>query len=69
MKSKMSGGGPFITLGLTSLFCVSTIAYSHYVQVRDKEEMREGVRRDKQRQKLKRDMRIKAENDMIERQK
>ncbi len=50
-------GGPMAILGVSTLFTVGTIVYSHYAQVRDKAEMRAGVERDKilLREKRKRD--------------
>jgi hypothetical protein len=40
-------GGPMAILGVSTVFTVGTIVYSHYAQVRDKAEMRAGVERDK----------------------
>ena len=51
---KPNNKGPFVALMTTSIFCIGAIMYSHYAQVRDKEEMRDGVRRDKERLKIKR---------------
>lgn len=48
-----SNRGPFVALATTSLFCGGAILYSHYAQVRDKEQMRDGVRRDKERLRIK----------------
>jgi hypothetical protein len=41
--------GAAVVLGLTSVATIGAIVYSHYAQVRDKQVMREGVERDKQR--------------------
>ena len=49
--------GPFIALTIRMAFCGGAILYSHYAQVRDKEEMRDGVRRDKERLRIKRQKR------------
>jgi hypothetical protein len=41
--------GPAVTLGVVSLVTCGAVAYSHYAQVREKEVMRAGVERDKER--------------------
>jgi hypothetical protein len=41
--------GPAVTLGVVSLIASGAVAYSHYAQVREKEVMRAGVERDKER--------------------
>jgi len=46
--------GPAIALGLTSSIAIGAVFWSHYSQVRDRTQMREGVERDKMRMKLKR---------------
>ena len=46
--------GPAIVLGLTTSMTAYAIFYSHFQQVRDKKVMREGVARDKERIRLKR---------------
>ena len=46
--------GPAIVLGLTTSITAYAIFYSHFQQVRDKKVMREGVARDKERIRLKR---------------
>jgi len=51
---KMGGPGPIGTMGVTSLIAIGAIAYSHDSQIRDKELMRAGVERDKERLKQKR---------------
>ena len=48
--------GPVIALGLTSSIAIGAVFWSHYSQVRDRQQMREGVERDKMRMKLKRQM-------------
>ena len=45
--------GPKIALGITSSITLSAIVYSHYSQVRDKQVMKEGVERDKERIRIK----------------
>jgi hypothetical protein len=42
-------GRPAVTLGIVSLIAMSAVAYSHDAQVREKEVMRAGVERDKER--------------------
>ena len=54
----MSGGipkirAPAIVLGITSSVTLYAIFYSHFQQVRDKQVMRAGVERDKERIRLK----------------
>jgi len=49
--------GPKIAVGLTSLITVSAIIYSHYSQVTEKQTMRAGVERDKERMRLKKKLR------------
>ncbi len=46
--------GPKIVFGVSTVATLGAIFYSHYSQVRDKEAMKEGVRRDKERIKMKR---------------
>ena len=46
--------GPAVAVGITSTIAIGAIVYSHYAQVRDKEVMRAGVERDKQRLREKR---------------
>jgi hypothetical protein len=41
--------GPAITLGIASLVASGAVVYCHYAQVREKEIMRAGVERDKER--------------------
>jgi hypothetical protein len=53
--------GPAIVLGITSLVTVGAIFYSHYSQIRDKQVMREGIQRDKERIRLK--LKLKQESD------
>jgi len=45
--------GPKIAVGITSAVTIGAIIYSHYSQVRDKEAMKEGVKRDKERIRMK----------------
>lgn len=53
--------GPKIIVGLTSLVTVSAIVYSHYSQVTEKQTMRAGVERDKERMRLKKKLRKQEE--------
>lgn len=53
--------GPAIVLGVTSMVTVGAIVYSHYSQVRDREAMKEGVERDKERLRMKRKMKKEQE--------
>jgi len=46
--------GPKIVVGLTTAATLGAVFYSHYSQVRDKEIMRAGVTRDKERMRMKR---------------
>jgi hypothetical protein len=48
--------GPLVVLGLSCSVTVGAIIYSHYSQVRDRQVMREGVERDKERLRIKRKM-------------
>jgi hypothetical protein len=41
--------GPAVTMGIVTLIASGAVAYSHYAQVREKEVMRAGVERDKER--------------------
>ena len=50
--------GSKIVLGLTSFATLGTILYSHYSQVWDKEVMRAGVERDKERIRIKKKRQI-----------
>jgi PET assembly of cytochrome c oxidase, mitochondrial len=54
--------GPAIVLGITSLATIGAIIYSHYSQIRDKQVMREGIQRDKERLRMKR--KLKQESEM-----
>jgi hypothetical protein len=47
-------GGPAMVLGLTTVAAVGAIIYSHDSQVRERQVMRAGVERDKERLRLKR---------------
>lgn len=53
--------GPLVVLGVTCTVTVGAIIYSHYSQVRDRQVMREGVERDKERLRIKRKMMKDAE--------
>jgi len=46
--------GPKFVVGVTTFVTIGSIYYSHYAQVRDKQTMREGVQRDKERMRMKR---------------
>ena len=54
MAGRLPSGGPAIALGIASMSALGAIAYSHYQQVRDREVMRAGVYRDKERLRYKR---------------
>jgi hypothetical protein len=41
--------GPALTMGIVTFIASGAVAYSHYAQVREKEVMRAGVERDKER--------------------
>ena len=56
-------GSAQVTMGVVVLGSLSAIAYSHYSQVRDRNIMKEGVQRDKERVK-----RIRKEQKDRERQ-
>jgi len=47
-------GGPAIVIGMTSLLALGAVVYSHDSQVRDRETMKAGVQRDKDRIRQKR---------------
>jgi hypothetical protein len=47
-------GGPAIAIGLTTAVAVGAVAYSHYSQVSERQVMRAGVERDKERLRRKR---------------
>ena len=49
--------GPKLVVGLTTVATLGAIVWSHYSQVRDKQAMKEGVKRDKERIKMRRMMR------------
>jgi hypothetical protein len=49
--------GPAVVVGCTAVITVGAIFYSHYAQVRDKRVMKEGVQRDKERLKWKKQQR------------
>ena len=55
--------GPKIAVGLTSAITLGAIVYSHYSQVRDKEAMKEGVKRDKERIKMRKMMKKKQQQE------
>jgi hypothetical protein len=46
--------GPLLTLIATTGFCVTAISFTHYAPIRDKEEMRRGVKRDKEIERMRR---------------
>lgn len=60
MPSKIPRG-PAVVVGVTTIATVGAIVYSHYSQVRDQKVMREGVKRDKERLRLKRKLKREAE--------
>ena len=47
-------GGPAIVMGATTIVALGAVFYSHDSQVRDRETMRAGVKRDKERIRQKR---------------
>jgi hypothetical protein len=47
-------GGPAIVMGMTSLLALGAVFYSHDSQVRDRELMKAGVQRDRERIRQKR---------------
>lgn len=53
-------GGPAIAVGLATTVCVGSIVFSHYAQIRGKADMRAGVERDKERLRLRRQMKMAA---------
>jgi hypothetical protein len=55
------GRGPAITMGTVVGVSVGAVLYSHYAQERDKNAMKEGVQRDKERLKLLRKQRKQKE--------
>jgi hypothetical protein len=58
--------GPAVVLGCTALITVGSIYYSHYAQVRDKRIMKEGVQRDKERIKWKKQQLRKQEKLVLQ---
>ena len=46
------GRGPAVTMVIVVGASVGAVAYSHYAQVRDKNVMKEGVERDKERVRM-----------------
>lgn len=53
-RSVLPRGGSAVAIGLTTLVAVGAVIYSHDSQVRDRQIMRAGVERDKERMRLKR---------------
>ena len=49
-------GGPAYAISLTTVSAIGAVVYSHYAQVRDKNVMKAGVERDRQRLRQKRRM-------------
>ena len=47
-------GGPARVMGVVSIMAIGAVFYSHDSQVRDRETMKEGVQRDKERVRQKR---------------
>ena len=56
IRSYLPRGGPAIVMIGTSLIAISSIIYSHESQVRDRQVMKAGVERDKERLRQKRKM-------------
>ena len=46
------GRGPAVAFGLVIGVSIGAVVYSHYAQVRDKNVMKEGVERDKERLRM-----------------
>ena len=57
LRSMLPRGGAAIVVGITMSATLGAIIYSHYSQVRDRETMRAGVERDKERLRIKREQR------------
>ena len=53
--------GPKVMLAGSSIFCVVSVYYVHYIQKKDIDDMRQGVLRDIERQKAKQVARRQAE--------
>jgi hypothetical protein len=60
--------GPKIALGLTSAITIGAVVYSHYSQVQDRAAMKEGVKRDKERIRMKRLMKKQQRQQQQEQQ-
>jgi hypothetical protein len=57
-------GGPAVAIGITSAIAIGAVAYSHYSQVADRNVMKAGVERDKERIRQKRLDRKKQQQDL-----
>ena len=58
--------GPKIAVGISSAITIGAIVYSHYSQVRDKKAMKEGVKRDKERIRMKKLMKKRQQQSDLE---
>jgi len=57
MNNFLPKGGSAIVMGITSLIAIGAVVYSHDSQIRDREVMKAGVERDKERLREKRKQR------------
>jgi len=57
MANFLPKGGSAIVMGITSLIAIGAVVYSHDSQIRDREVMKAGVERDKERLREKRKQR------------
>jgi hypothetical protein len=58
-------GGPAIAIGVATAVAIGAVVYSHTSQVRDREVMKAGVARDKERMRLKRKEKQKQANAVV----
>ena len=63
MRSLLPRGGPAVAIGLTTIVAVGAVMYSHTSQVRDRQIMKAGVERDKERMRLKRQQQQQQERE------
>lgn len=59
-------GGPALAVGMASTVCIGAVIFSHYAQVRGKADMRAGVERDKERLRIRRQMKMTASSSSEE---
>jgi hypothetical protein len=62
-------GGPAIAIGVTTIVAIGAVIYSHDSQVRDRQVMKAGVERDKERLREKRRQQKLLEQQQQEQQK